>query len=121
MVFALLPITIVAIVGLAYTWVLTYQEVRAVKVLAWPQKIALLSVLAVTMQVLLVFVMFFFFIGPTDHRTIGWIAGLDVLFFLVALPCALMRRGPARWLLAFSSIYFSAFAGFGYMVSGIQF
>ncbi|MGA7343060.1 MAG: hypothetical protein WBE72_00245 [Terracidiphilus sp.] len=117
----LLPITIVAIVGLAYAWVLTYQEVRAAKVLEWPQTIALLSVLAVTMQVVLHFGMTFFFFGTTDRRTIGWIAGFEVLFFLIALPCALKRKGPVRWLLALSSIYFLAFAGFGYMVSGIQF
>jgi hypothetical protein len=121
MVIMLLPITIVAIVGLAYTWVLTYQEVRAVTVLEWPQKIALLSVLAVTMQVVLYFAMFFFLIGTIDQRAIGWITGLEVLFFLVSLPCALKRKGPARWWLVFVSIYFLGFAGFIDLVSGIQF
>lgn len=121
MFFLLLPITIVAIGGLAYSWVLTYEEMRAVKVLARPQTIALLSVLAVTMQVLLFVVMFSFSIGTIERRAIHWTAGLEVPFFVVALPCALMRKDPARWWLALSSIYFLALAGFGYLVSGIQF
>jgi hypothetical protein len=121
MFFALLPVTIAAIVGLAYTWVLTYEEVRAVKVLEWPQRIALLSVIAVTVQVLLFVVMCSFFIGSIDHRAIGWTAGLEALSFLVALPCAVKRRGAARWWLAFSSIYFLAMAGVGYLGSEIQF
>ena len=44
MLITLLPLTIAAIAGLIYTWVLTCEQVRAVKALAWPQTIALLSV-----------------------------------------------------------------------------
>ena len=121
MVIVFLPLTLVVIAGLAWTWVLTYREVRAASALEWHQTIALFSELAVTMQVLLFFAMFFFLVSPVGHRTIAWITGLEVLFFLIALPCALIRKGPTRWWLAVSSIYFLAFAGFGYLVSGIQF
>jgi hypothetical protein len=121
MVIVFLPLTIGVIVGLAWTWFLTFREVRAAGVLEWPQTIAILSELAVTMQVLLFFAMFFFFTSPVDQRTIAWITGLEVLFFLIALPCALKRKGPTRWYLVVSSIYFLTFAGFGYLVSGIQF
>ncbi len=120
MVLVMLPIIGAAIVGIAYTWVLTYQEVREAKVLEWPQTIALLSVLAATMQVPLPFVMALFFIDPPNPK-IGWIAGLEVLFFLVSLPCALKRKGPARWWLALSSIFFLAFTGLIYLVSQIHF
>jgi hypothetical protein len=114
------PIVVVATVGIAYIWVLTNQEVREAKVLKWPQTIALLSVLAATMQVPLPFVMAFFSIGPSNPK-LEWIAGLEVLLFLVALPCALKRKGLVRWWLALSSIFFLALTGFIYLVSGIQF
>lgn len=119
MVFVLLPVTLAAIVGLAYTWILTYREVRAARAVEWPQKIALLSVTAVSVQVVLFFGMLFNL--SNDQRMIGWIMGIEVLLFLVAVPCAVIRKGFARWWLAFSSIYFLAFAGFVYLVSGIQF
>jgi len=121
MLITLLPVTIAAIAGLIYTWVLTCEQVRAVKALAWPQTIALLSVLAVTMQALLFFAMISFAMGAINRPMIDWTAKLEVLFFLVALPCALIRKGPARWILALAAIYFLAVAGFVYLVSGIQF
>jgi hypothetical protein len=121
-VLSLHPLVGFAIVGIAYTWVLTYQALREAKVLGRPQKIALLSVLAATMQAPLPFVMAFRITVPDRHDARrGWIAGLEVLFFLVALSCALTRRGPARWLIALSSIVFLVFTGFMYLVTGIQF
>jgi hypothetical protein len=120
MVVVMLPIIGVAIAGIAYTWVLTYREVREAQVLEWPQTIAFLSVLAVTMQAPLPFVMALFFIDPPNPK-IRWIAGFEVLFFLVSLPCALKRKGPARWWLALSSIFFLVFTGFIYIVSQMKF
>jgi hypothetical protein len=121
------PLVGLAIVSIAYTWVLTYKEVREAKLLEWPQTIALLSVVATTMQVPLPFVMAF--IEPHDPK-LGWMGAPrkeaflllpEVLFFLVAMPCALIRKGAARWCLAFSSIVFLVFTGFIYLISGIRF
>jgi len=121
MVFVMLPVIGVVIVGIAYTWVLTYQEVREAEVLEWPQTIALVSVLAATMQAPLPFVMALFFIDPHNQRALERIAGLEVLFFLVALPCALKRKGLAQWGLTLSSIFFLALTGLIYLVSQWQF
>lgn len=129
------PLVGLAIVGIAYTWLLTYQEVREAKVLGWPRTIALVSVLAATMQALLPFVMAWeqamferthfradslSYIDTPDPLP-RWIARLEVLFFLVSLPCALTRKGLPRWLLALSSIVLLVFTGFFYMVSQIRF
>jgi hypothetical protein len=116
-----IPITVIAVGSLIYAWFLTSAEVRAVKVYGRSQTIALLSVFAVTMEILLIVVMLSLGIGIIQGDTIGWITGAELLFFLVALPCALMRKGLVRWCLAFASIYFMAIGGFLYAVSGIQF
>jgi hypothetical protein len=116
-----LPVTLFAVAGLGYTWLLTYREVRAAEVLARPQIIALLSESAVTAQALLFIVMLFCFIGPANQRAIEWIARLESLCFIVAVPCALIRKGPTRWWLSVSSLYFLALSGFGYLASSIQF
>jgi|SRR5580658_3489585 uncharacterized Tic20 family protein len=121
MLFATLPITFMAIVGLVYAWALTDKEMRAVKVCGRTETIALLSVFAVTMQVLLLVVMFSFGIGTIERGAIELVSGFELLFFLLALPCALMRKGPVRWWLALASIYFMALGGFVYLVSGIEF
>lgn len=118
MVIVLLPVTLAAILGLAYAWVLTYREVRAAMAQSWRQTVAWLSVGAVTLQVLLFVAMIFFL---SNERTIDWLAGGELVLFLIALPCAVLRKGFARWCLAFSSIYFLTFAGFIYIVSGIRF
>ena len=129
------PLVGLAIVCIAYTWALTYQEMREAKVLGWRQTIALLSVLAVTMQALPPFAMVWEHtrFERTHFRAdslssidapdplIGWIAGLEVLFFFVSLPYALTRKGLARWLLTASSIVFLAFTGFFYLISQIRF
>jgi hypothetical protein len=117
----LLPLTLAVVVGLAWTWVLTYRELRATEGIRRPQTIALLSELAVTLQALLFFAMAFFLIGPIQRRATASIAALEVLLFLIAVPCAILRKGPTRWFLAVSSVYFLALAGFAYLVSGIQF
>lgn len=116
------PIVCAAIVGIAYTWVLTYREVREAKVLKRRQKIALLSVVAATMQAPLPFVMAFISLFIDRHNPkMGWIAGLEVVFFLISLPCALTRKGLARWCLALSSIVLLVFTGFVYAVSQWEF
>ena len=116
------PIVGLAIVGIAYAWVVTYRELRKANVLEWPQKIALLSVVAATMQVPIPFVLAFIVLFNDRHSpTMGWIAGLEVLFFLVSLPCALTRKGLARWCLAFSSIVLLVFTGFVYALSQWEF
>ncbi|MGB8097440.1 MAG: hypothetical protein WCF17_09815 [Terracidiphilus sp.] len=119
MVFALLPVILAAIVGLAYAWVVTFQEMRAAEAPGWRQTTALLSVGAVTMQVLLCGAMLLFL--ANNGRAIDWIMGVEVLVFFIALPCAILRKGFTRWGLIFSSIYFLAFAGFVFFVSGIRF
>jgi hypothetical protein len=129
------PLVALAIVCIAYTWVLTYLQVREAKGPAWHQTITLASVLSPTIQALLPFVMLWEHtrferahfrpnsLSSVDapDPVIGWIAGLEVLFFLVSLPCALTRKGVARWLLASSSIFFLALTGFFYLVMQIRF
>lgn len=116
------PIVFLAIVGIAYTWVVTYRELRKANVLEWPQKIALLSVVAATMQVPIPFVLAYNAVFVDRHSpTMGWIAGLEVPFFLVSLPCAFTQKGLARWCLALSSIVLLVFTGFVYVVSQWEF
>jgi hypothetical protein len=123
MLFVTVPLTILAIASLLYAWVLTHRELRAVDCKGRTETIALLSVFTVTMEILLVVVMFSFSfgIGIIAGDAIGWVTGVEVLFFLLALPCAIMRKGLARWCLVFSSIYFMAIGGMMYVASGIQF
>ena len=119
MVKVLMPVTLAALAGLIYAWVLTYRESRAAEAPGWRQTVAWLSVGAVTLQVLLFAGMYFFF--SNGQRAINSIAEIEVLLVLIAVPCAVMRKGFARWWLIFSSVYFLAFAWFIYIVSGIVF
>jgi hypothetical protein len=118
MVIFLLPVTLIAVLGLAYAWVLTAREMRAPDTSPTRKSLAWASVIAVTAQVLLYGAMLFFL---TNHPAIDRIAAAEVALFLIALPCAILRKGFARWWLILTSLYFVVFAGFVWMVSGIQF
>jgi hypothetical protein len=119
--FEMFPITIVAIVGFVYTWALTLQEIRASKEWEWPHTIALVGAAAATLQVPLPFLMALFFVDPHDQKDLALSAGLEVLLFMVALPCAFRRKGLLRWFLALSSVFFLALTGFVYAISQWQF
>lgn len=121
MVIVFLPLTLAVVVGLVWTWVLTFREMRAVATREWRQTVAVISELAVSVQLVLLFVEFFLLIHPIDQRFIAWITWSEALLFFIAVPCALIRKGPTRWFLAVSAFYFLAFTGFVYAVSGIQF
>ncbi len=119
MVFVMFPIVALAVVGLAYAWVVTYKEVREAKHLAGPHVISLLGVLAVTLQAPLPVAMLYF-VDPPDPD-MGWFAVLEVLLFLVAVPCALKRSDPLRWLLVLASLVLLAFSGMIFAASRIRF
>ncbi len=119
MVILFFPVTLAAIVGLGYVWVVTYREMRSANAAGWRQTAAWLSVGAVTAQVLLCAAMFFFL--SHNERAIDGIAGVEVVLFVAATACAIPRKGFARWWLILCSLYFLTFAGFVYVVSGIQF
>jgi len=117
----ILPFTIIAILGLVYTWIVTYEEVRAVKSLKWPKMLGLLCVLAVSIQLVLFVWNLSCFLGSIDRSGIEWSAKLQIPCLFVAVPCAFERKGVTRFLMILSSIYFMAIAGFSFLVSGIQF
>ena len=119
MVLVLLPVVCLAILAITLSWVFTFREIRAAEAFGWLQAIALASVLAVTIQATLPFVMLFM-IDPHSPR-IDLIAVLAGVLFLIALSCSLIRKGPARWLLAPSSLLLALLTGFIDLVSGIQF
>jgi uncharacterized membrane protein len=121
MVFALLPLVFAAVVGLAYAWFVTVLDVRAAGTLDWPRTIAVASLLASTALVPLPLVMVLFFIDPHDQKGIAWSMAIAVLLFVLSLPGAFVRKGPLRWGLVLSSIFFLGFVGFVYLVSGWQF
>ena len=120
MLLMLLPIVCVAIVGIAYVGVTTFQEVREAEAVGWPRAIALVSVIGVALEIPIPFVMALFFIDPYNPK-IGWLAGLEVLLFVISLPCALKGKGLVRWWLALSSVLFLGISGSIYLVSEWQF
>jgi hypothetical protein len=112
-------VTLVAVLGLGYAWVLTVREMRAPDTSPTRKTLAWVSVIAVTAQALLIGAIYLLF--STNHPAIGRIAVVEVVLFLVAVPSAILRKGFARWWLILCSLYFLVFAGFVWVVSGIQF
>ncbi|HTV83263.1 MAG TPA: hypothetical protein VME18_11480 [Acidobacteriaceae bacterium] len=105
------PLTGAALVGIVCAWFLTVQELRAAQALTRSQKIALLSVLAASLRVVLFFTVPFLdrrreFPNPPRPSAIGRIAVIEVLLFLVFAPCDFARRGLPRWWLALASLVF---------------
>jgi len=121
MIFLLLPVVGFAFVGFAYAWFVTYREMRTAKSLDRTQTAAFIGLLAATMQIPLPFVMALFFVDPHNQKGLAWLTGLEVVFFLVSLPGAFARKGPIRWWLVGSSIFFLALTAMIYFVSGWSF
>lgn len=115
----LLLVTLIALLGLAYAWVLTVREVRAPDTAPKRRKLAWLSVLVVTGQVALFGIMSLFLLH--NRLAADCVAVGEVALFLFALPCAIARQGLVRWWLILTSVYFMAFTGFVWVLTGIRF
>jgi hypothetical protein len=76
----------------------------------------------VTVQAALFSLMTPFAFGPIGNRAVDWIAMAELLLFIMAVPSAVLRPGLVSriWLIA-SSLFFLAYAGFIYAVTGIRF
>ena len=102
-----LALVMAAIVGIFYVWSLPYNRVNNAGIQIGRPKTALVANLAVTFQP----VMAILILTPLGRYkySIASLTLCEVLLFLVALPCILMRRDRSRWWLLFSSIVFVAF------------
>jgi len=120
MVFQLLPIALAAVAGLAYAWFVTVRELRMAKAIGWRQTTALVSLLAATALAPMPYVTVYF-IDPHDQKGLAWSMKFAVLFFLLSLPGAWLRKGLLRWGLILGSIFFLGFTSLIYAISGWQF
>jgi hypothetical protein len=120
MIFAMLPIALLAFAGVGFAWFLLFQELREAKVIGWRQAIALAGAAAATLQIPLPFLMPFL-IDPHDQKDLALFSWLEVLFFLIALPSAFRWKGLLRWGLVLTSLFFLVLTGAIYAMSQWQF
>ena len=104
---AMLAVIVAALVGIAYVWSKSYDEVRNVELRPWRRTTALVGILAVTLQAVL-FITIWTPLGR-HNALVAWLTRGEALFFLIALPCALTRNDRSRWWLLFSSTVLAVF------------
>jgi cytochrome bd-type quinol oxidase subunit 2 len=98
---AMLAVIVAALVGIAYGWSKSYDEVRNAELQSWRRTAALVGILAVSLQAVL-FIAIWTPLGR-HNALVTWLTRGEALLFLVALPCVLTRRDRSRWWLLFSS------------------
>jgi|SRR5580658_7674036 hypothetical protein len=114
---AMLAVLVVALVGIVYGWSKSYDEVRNADLRPWRRTLAMVGILAVTLQAAL-FIAIWTPLGR--HNTlVAWLTRGEALFFLVALPCALTRKDRSRWWLLFSSTVLAVFYFLTILVSEV--
>jgi hypothetical protein len=99
MLFVMFPMFGLAIVGIGVAWSETYAELRQGKLPRWRRNTALASILALIVQAALFIAFFFVFL--LHAGSLAWVIRGEILFFLIALPCALTRTSPSRWWLLY--------------------
>jgi cytochrome bd-type quinol oxidase subunit 2 len=104
---AMLAVIVAALVGIAYGWSKSYDEVRNAELRTWRRTTALVGILAVTLQAVL-FIAIWTPLGRHD-ALVTWLTRGEALLFLIALPCVLTRRDRSRWWLLFSSTALAVF------------
>jgi len=112
---AALAVIVVALVGIAYGWSRSYDEVRNTELQSWRRTTALVGILAVTLQAAL-FIAVWTPLGRHD-ALVKWLTRGEALLFLIALPCVLTRRDRSRWWLLFSSTALAVFYFLAILVS----
>jgi hypothetical protein len=121
MIFAMLPIALLALAGVGFAWFLLFRELREAKVMGWRQAIALAGAAAATLQIPIPFLMAVFFIDPHNQKNLALFSWLEVLFFVIALPSAFRWKGLLRWGLVLTSLFFLVLTGAIYATSQWQF
>jgi hypothetical protein len=121
MIFTLLPLALVGVAIVAWAWFRTLRDVRAAPSLGWRQILALAGLLASTLLAPLPYVMLLCFSAPTNAAGIAWSLKVALLLFLVSLPGAFTQRVLLCIGLILSSLFFLAFCGAIYAISGWQF
>ena len=104
---AMLAVIVAALVGIAYGWSKSYDEVRNAELQSWRRTTALVGILAVTLQAIL-FIAIWTPLGRHD-ALVTWLTRGEALLFLIALPCVLLRKDRSRWWLVFSSTALAVF------------
>jgi hypothetical protein len=121
MIFALLPIVIIALAALAYAWFATAKELRAASAPRWRQTITLAGLLASTALVPLPYLVSSF-VDPHKQSDLEWTMRCLILLFVLSLAGALVQKGPLLKIgLVLFSIFFLGFTWFIYIMSQWQF
>src|SRR5437762_399090 len=104
---AMLAALVAAFVGLLVAWGKAYAEARNPELGVWRRKTAIVGTVAATLQAAL-FIAIWTPLGR-NSAWVKWFTWGEVLFFLVAVPCAITRKGWFRGWLLFSSGALAAF------------
>lgn len=120
MLFVMMPVIAVAFFGLAWSWRVTWEELRNGALAPWRRTAARMSILAVTAQLVLMIVMIVLATRP-QNRSVPRLALIEGFFCVIALSCAVTRTNRSRWWLLFGSLVFGGFSGFVFLVSQITF
>ena len=120
------PFFCLAIAGVVYTWIVILQELRQGLPVGWRRTTGLAGVLAATVQLGL-FVAAFEIVGKATsadgrvHTDVWTLLRWEAVLAVIAIGCALTRKGPTRWWLLYASVALAGSTGFVWVVSGIVF